>query len=297
MERRFRTTVWPGTLPPVTRVETLGPYYLDGDLLKLDLDKTLIRTIDLPDELYLRELRDFDFDNDASIVDFTNRYGRLGHFLTQDTKNEATHQRLEPDPPAVDRQRIMRLLGATVPDESKLDWDAWYHEVTTHPRMQEWGLFETGLIIGDGMQHVDAFRAWVDTFRSMADIYDLYLSLQADSEAVMNLASVLTILLSPFSPTVQVRHDWDLDEDFDPFENTYPRLENILALQLYRHIAAGDSYLRCENEPCGRLFVHQRGRAKSGQYRGIGVKYCSKNCAKAQVERERRRRQRKNKPT
>lgn len=295
MERRFRPTVWPGILPPVTRVETLGPYRLDGQLIKLNLDEAHIRTVDIPDELYLRELRDIDLDDTSAIIDFTNRYGRLGHLHPPATRHDtALDRRQGPDTPEQDR-RLIRILGVTVPDERQLDWVSWHREVTTHPQVKNWGVFETGQFIDNGIQHIDTFRAWTETFRILTDTYDKYMALAPNSEDVVDLASILSDLLSPFTPTIQVRYDWELDNEFDPFENTYPRLENVLALQMYRHIAAGDVYLRCENEPCGRLFVHQRGRAEHNQYRGSGVKYCSRNCAKAQVERERRRRNRKQK--
>ncbi len=295
MERRFRATVWPGILPPVTRIDTLGPYYLDGDIIRLDLEHADIRTVDIPDELYLRELWDLDLTDPTAIITFTNTYGRLGHLhpipMRQHPKSERP---LNADTPLLDGQTI-RLLGVKVPDERKLHGDSWHREVTDHPSMRHWGAVEIGLAISNGIQHIDTFRAWAETFRILVDIYDRYAGLEAEEDEVEHLAIVLTELLQPFSPTIQIRHEWDLDTEFDPFEDTYPRLESVLALQMYRHLAADDVYLRCENEPCGRLFVHQRGRAKHNQYRGLGVKYCSKNCAKAQVERDRRHRNRQKK--
>jgi hypothetical protein len=289
---RFRTTVWPGVLPPVTEIDTLGPYYLDGDIIRLDLEYADIRTVAIPDELYLRELRDLDLTDPTAIIAFTNAYGRLGHLPPMHSRGYANSKRSdEPEPPPLDRH-LIRLLGVDVPDERELDWDSWHTEVVTHSSIEHRGPIESGLVITDGLQHIDAFRAWAEAFHILVDIYDRYARLQAEEDEVLNLALILTELLQPFSPTIQIHHDSDLDAVFDPFEDTYPRLESILGLQMYRHLAAEDVYLRCENEPCGRLFVHQRGRAKHDQYRGIGVKYCSKNCAKAQAERERRRRNR-----
>lgn len=68
---------------------------------------------------------------------------------------------------------------------------------------------------------------------------------------------------------------------------------SVAAMQCFNDVMAHTPLLVCANESCektGRLFARQRDRAKRGQYRTSGVKYCSARCAKAQAERERRRR-------
>ncbi|MFD9123567.1 hypothetical protein [Kitasatospora sp. NPDC059571] len=68
-------------------------------------------------------------------------------------------------------------------------------------------------------------------------------------------------------------------------------------LQLYNHLAEGAAVRTCANHNCGRDFVRQRGRANYGQHRTTGVKYCSRECARAQAQRDLRRRRRTTEPT
>jgi hypothetical protein len=61
-------------------------------------------------------------------------------------------------------------------------------------------------------------------------------------------------------------------------------LHTLCCLELFNHVAAGNDFPRCANESCGRLFVRdERARRR-------GMRYCSRNCARAQAQREFRRR-------
>ncbi|MGX1762922.1 hypothetical protein ACWIG5_39560, partial [Streptomyces lydicus] len=69
-----------------------------------------------------------------------------------------------------------------------------------------------------------------------------------------------------------------------------PSILSVAFLQLYNHLAEDATIRTCANETCGRDFVRQRGRAEYGQNRTSGIKYCTRECARAQAQREHRRR-------
>jgi hypothetical protein len=71
-----------------------------------------------------------------------------------------------------------------------------------------------------------------------------------------------------------------------------PTVYSVSFLQMYNHMVERATLRRCANEPCSKSFVRQRGRAKYGQHKTQGVQYCSRECARAQAQRELRRRRR-----
>ncbi|MFD0078681.1 hypothetical protein ACFVIY_40555 [Streptomyces sp. NPDC127166] len=95
---------------------------------------------------------------------------------------------------------------------------------------------------------------------------------------ISNLTSMLNSSLDPFSIGVGSMTD------------RYPTVLSVAFLQLYNHLAENATIRTCANETCRRSFVRQCGRAEYGQNRTSGVKYCTRECPRAQAQRELRRR-------
>ncbi|GAA4511505.1 hypothetical protein [Nonomuraea ferruginea] len=70
-----------------------------------------------------------------------------------------------------------------------------------------------------------------------------------------------------------------------PLGSRWPRAYSVSFLQLYNHLVEKVEFRQCANEPCGKTFVRQRGRAEFGQHRTSGILYCSRDCARAQAQR------------
>ena len=101
----------------------------------------------------------------------------------------------------------------------------------------------------------------------------------ATAVAAAYLNDVLGSGLESFRPTIAVAVG---DEEPEPVLDL--NLHTLCCLELFNHVAAGDAFARCANESCGRLFVlDDRARRR-------GVRYCSRQCARAQAQREFRRR-------
>jgi hypothetical protein len=77
---------------------------------------------------------------------------------------------------------------------------------------------------------------------------------------------------------------------FGDLASRHPTIYSVAFLQLYNHLVEGAFVRHCANENCQQHFVRQRGRAEYGQHRTTGVKYCSRECARAQAQRSLRRR-------
>ena len=291
---QFRITAWPGVLPAIRTIEAPvdveyreglrvyadSPYVLNDDRIEFGEGHT--RRFTVPSELYLRQVLDVDLDDPEAILNFYNRFGMLGVW-------KVIYQPLHP---------LAAIVAAATTDAERASG------VRT-------------------FEHVDEFRFHASGLRLAVEIYRLYTlgnlevadwPLRTDSrwsgewryriglpridsgvDALRFLADATWKHLEPFHPwlaiSAPVREGQDTTT-LEPQDALWsPDLLNVLWLQFYNHVATGETYKRCQNESCGRMFVYQTSdRAKHGQRWTTGVMYCSDLCAKAQAQRAYRRR-------
>ncbi len=249
--------------------------------------------VELPIELYLRELFDLDLDDEEQLRDFSAQYG----LLATPGLGEITPRYREADGTALRRgprnEEQLRKLWAEM----------------SLPAGLRRGEFDNReyLLVNEFRLHVCLLRDLVRIFRAHKDEIsfdeawqsweseEFLVSLAGPGEARAVdmrrfLATHLSHALRPFHLLVSTRsEEYSLEErkhfrsdwDFSPFA--------AMCLQLANHVAENAAYHVCRNETCGHLFVRQRGRATAGQYRTKNVLYCSPTCGRAQAQRKLRR--------
>jgi hypothetical protein len=229
-------------------------------------------TVELPPDFYLRELMSLDFDDLEATADLVRRYGYFCAFQLEDLDDAA--------------KQADKAVPIEAPEKGAFINGHHRENVILHLRtaqraieiwtasQTEGGLEELAeeFVTEEALQHI---RHDLPEHETLTDIQNIYIQ-----DLLEELAATLNAALGKFNVGI------------GGLASRQPTIYSISFLQIYNHITEGAVLLGCANEPCGNLFVRQRGRAEFGQHRTTGVKYCSNSCARAQGQRELRRRRR-----
>ncbi|MHB8858953.1 MAG: hypothetical protein ACYC6Z_05660 [Thermoleophilia bacterium] len=285
-EFNLRTTVWPGVTVPVPRVSVRESVDLEEEEFLLFNGDS--KFIEIPDELYLRELRVMDLADVEQIVDFSKKYGKLGSENWYDLTNG--HE-LSPYLKKID-QRVKRNKKLLKP----LDGQDLFHidEFRVHAALlrdmsRAWEMHRGQISYSEfkeGIESGSLRQIVLEGIPDVANPPDKY-------QAFIIIFYGLNMGLHPFRVRVEnpIPPNGVHPPEILNFGGPLPSLYSVLCLQLSNHVNEYAEYKHCQNETCNELFVRQRGRAKYGYYKTKGdIYYCSSQCAKAQVQRELRRR-------
>ncbi|NEA60379.1 hypothetical protein G3I60_41010 [Streptomyces sp. SID13666] len=234
--------------------------------------------VELPEDFYLRELMQLDPHDLEGAAEMMRTYGTLSSMDHDDlyVDSEDVYEELQtipeaggddqPHPFGIHRD-LVRIHLQTA-QEAITTWLACRRagglEELVKPHITPENL------AGVQAQNPDHDPPWPPSLEYLE-------ALLIDSQ-ISSLQHVLNAALSRFSIGIGNLSDRS------------PTIVSVAFLQLYNHLVEGATVRHCANEPCGRAFVRQRGRAEYGQHRTTGIKYCTRECARAQAQRALRRR-------
>lgn len=284
-DTRFRLTTWPPEPLPLPRVWVYPVRLSDDGFLERDLTGPRPKrgqhghAVEVPDELYLRELRELRLDDWQDVERFVNDYGILGSEGWSDLPAPRGAERAEA---AGEAAFVLPSLRARL----KGRYDRY---------LSKRGLSQRPL----GLSHVDDFAVYARLLRDLVRIVEANQGLLTLDEverqwedewvapdvwraggmreAMVFVSECLSLAMHPyFYARVEIR---DTDRPEHDLAAPSPGLYPVLCLQLWNHLAEQATYRVCECG-CGALFVRQRGRSVYDQYRKTGVLYATVQCAR-----------------
>jgi hypothetical protein len=275
IDPRFRPTLWPGTVVPTPPLRPFASAEVDGDWIVWSPGTAWqSEPVQLPADFYMRELLELQADDLEAAAGLYRSHGNLFDFdreeLNLKSYDDDYVAKIDAIPENPEGMRggvhrgLVKLHIETAQDAIRA-WLACQREGGLHELVAQDVTEEYRSALKDSSGHIVA--------STLDELEDLLIDVRlSDLETVINAA------LGKFSIGVrELAHRW-------------PTIYSVSFLQLYNHMVEGAAAHRCASETCQRLFVRQRGRSEYGQYRTEGVKYCSRECARAQAQRELRRR-------
>jgi hypothetical protein len=293
---------WPPYPVRVPRVWT-GPVETTDEMLFVNNDPEVVREVEIPAGVYLRELVELDLDSPSAIGSFVEDFGNPGGGLW---RTGPTWSELQGSWEATLRSAGIGQEEVSAPsDLPKVPDDEWARQTLAHPKKvpYEIGEFAERARLLRDLTCVHRFLRDDLTFDELRAGWQsrCWPAPEGDSLATAVLLVTLNWSLSAFQPLLEVvlpqaREVTPAPRFEDALRGYQPRLFEVLSLQLFNDIAAHAEYRRCRSETCGRWFtVVPKGQRLPGGFDGAmrssdAAMYCTPQCARAQAQREHRRR-------
>lgn len=260
---KFRPTLWPGeVIAPPRVVPAEEVEVVDEEWVTWLRGPAKTEARHLPDEFYLREMQGFDF-HTRDVTSAASLIAEFGVLCEDDYQEWAGGEYYNWD---------ARGIAA----EMRRSYKGKYPQKVINPG--------NSLNLLEAVTHFDAIRflreAWIEC-ASTGSMADYAAMCRVPEEETRK--SFLEVL----NAGLKLAHARAINPEAPEELAT---IYGVCCLQVYNHIAEGARYKRCANESCRQVFVRQRGRAQHGHHKSDGVKFCTRECARAQAQRELRRR-------